>query len=220
MSRNPLHQRLISVVEPVCNAAGFDLVELRFVLEQAGWVLRVCVDLPLDASVALGEVPLDRVDLSDCEALSRELSAVLDVDDPIPQAYSLEVSSPGIERPLRTVDHFSHFTGSEAKVQLAIGLITPSGERRNFRGILGGVVGEHGDRIAITCDGQAFELPIADIDHAKLVPDWDAVMKGGSGFGAPQPAGKKKGARPGKHRKHHDHPATPAPEADADKTNT
>jgi len=178
MSRNPLQQRLITIVEPVCHAAGFELVELRFLLDQGGWVLRVCVDLPLDPAVDPADVPSDRVDLQDCENLSRELSAVLDVDDPIPQAYSLEVGSPGIDRPLRTADHFVYFTGSEAKIQLEVPLATASGERRNFRGILKGVVEE---RVVIEVDGRPFELPIADIEHAKLVPNWDAVMKGKSG---------------------------------------
>ena len=76
----------------------------------------------------LSQVPEDRVDLEDCENLSRELSAVLDVDDPITQAYSLEVSSPGIDRPLRTPTHFAHFVGSDAKIQLATP--APHGERR------------------------------------------------------------------------------------------
>src|SRR5689334_23337507 len=92
MSRNPLHQRLITIVEPAIQAAGFELVDLRFVLEQGGWVLRVQVDVPLDQVTDLSEVPSDRVDLHDCENLSRELSAVLDIDDPIPQAYHLEIS--------------------------------------------------------------------------------------------------------------------------------
>ena len=122
MSRTPLHQRLISIVEPVCEAAGYELVDLRFVLEQGGWTLRVAVDLPLDQHLDPDEIPSDRVDLEDCENLSRELSAVLDVEDPIPQAFHLEVSSPGIDRPLRTPAHFEHFTGSEAKIQLAIPL--------------------------------------------------------------------------------------------------
>src|SRR5262249_29948621 len=193
--------RLTSVAAPVCHAAGFDLVELRFVLEQAGWVLRVCVDLPLEAGVALQEVPSDRVDLEDCENLSRELSAVLDVNDPIPQAYSLEVSSPGIDRPLRTAAHFTHFTGSEAKIQLDGPLHTETGERRTFGGFLRGVTDE---RVKIDVDGQSFELPIADIDHAKLVPDWDAVMKGGSGVGRRDESAKpaKPGHRPSKKAKH------------------
>ena len=91
------------------------------------------VDLPLSDTTDLSQVPEDRVDLEDCENLSRELSAVLDVDDPIPQAYSLEVSSPGIDRPLRTADHFAHFAGSEVKIQLGVPLSTPTGERKNFR---------------------------------------------------------------------------------------
>ncbi|HWU87609.1 MAG TPA: ribosome maturation factor RimP, partial [Kofleriaceae bacterium] len=182
MSRNPLYTRLISIVEPVCQSAGLELVDLRFVLEQGGWVLRICVDLPLDPAVPPSEVPGDRVDLDDCEQMSRELSAVLDVEDPIPQAYSLEISSPGIDRPLRTAAHFAYYAGSEAKIALAIPLQTAAGERRNFRGILRGADAD-ADAVSIEVDGQPFRLAIADIDQAKLVPDWDAVMKGGSGVG-------------------------------------
>ena len=176
MSRhNPTVDRVIRVIEPAIEAAGYELVDVRFVLEQGGWTLRVAIDRPLDEHVDPEEVPADRVDLIDCEQLSRELSAVLDVEDPIPQAFHLEVSSPGIDRPLRTAAHFLHFVGSEAKIQLAVPLHTPAGDRRNFRGVLGGV---ENDKVKITCDGTPFELPLADIDHAKLVPDWDAVMKG------------------------------------------
>jgi len=198
--RNPQQQRLISIVEPVCNAAGFDLVELRFLLDQGGWVLRVAVDLPLGEDMDITQVPEDRVDLEDCENLSRELSAVLDVEDPISQAYSLEVGSPGIDRPLRTATHFAHFAGSEAKIQLAVGLQTPSGERKNFRGILKGVEGE---QVAIEVDGQVFHLPIDDIEHAKLVPDWEAVMKGGSGVGPKMNKPIKPGHRPSAKSKKH-----------------
>ena len=172
MSRNPLHSRLISIVEPAVQGAGFELVDLRFVLEQGGWVLRVQIDHPLGpAHGTNGEAP--HVDLAACEAMSRELSAVLDVEDPIPQAYSLEVSSPGIDRPLRTEAHFAHFTGSEAKIALAVPLQTEGGDRRNFKGILRGC---SDGRVTIECDGRTFALPIADIDSAKLVPDWDEVM--------------------------------------------
>jgi len=194
MSRNPLHHRLISIVEPVLESAGYELFELRFLLEQGGWTLRICIDLPLSDDYPLGEVPADRVDLEDCENMSRELSAVLDVADPIPQAYSLEVSSPGIDRPLRTAKHFAHFKGSEAKIQLDAAMATPSGERRNFKGVLQGVVDTN---VVITIDdGTRFELPIADIEHAKIVPDWDAVMKGKSGFGPKLAKPVKPGHRP------------------------
>jgi ribosome maturation factor RimP len=199
MSRNPLHHRLISIVEPVLESAGYELIDLRFVLEQGGWTLRVCIDLPLSADYPVGEVPLDRVDLEDCENMSRELSAVLDVADPIPQAYSLEVSSPGIDRSLRTAPHFAHFKGSEAKIQLDHPMATPSGERRNFKGVLQGVID---DKVIITIDdGTRFELPIVDIEHAKIVPDWDAVMKGKSGFGPKLAKPVKPGHRPS-HKNH------------------
>lgn len=196
MSRNPLQQRLISIVEPVCESAGYELVDLRFLLDQGGWVLRVCVDLPIDDAIDISEVPADRVDLTDCENLSRELSAVLDVDDPIPQAYSLEVGSPGIDRPLRTAKHFARFAGSDAKIQLAVGLATATGERRNFRGILRGM---DGDKVVIDVDGQLFQLPIDDVEQAKIVPDWDAVMRGKSGAGSS--TDKDKPAKPKKQKK-------------------
>jgi len=201
MSRNPLHQKLIQIIEPVLEQSGFELVDLRFLLEQGGWVLRVQADLPLEQVTDVSEVPSDRVDLEDCENISRELSAVLDVEDPIPQMYHLEVSSPGIDRPLRTAKHFAHFAGSEAKIQLGVPLQTPSGERKNFKGLLKGVVDGN---VEIDCDGQVFQLAIEDIDHAKLVPDWDAVMRGKSGVGnnANEPKPIKPGHRPSQKQKH------------------
>ena len=195
MSRTPQIQRLFAIVEPVVESAGFEVVDMRLVLEQGGWVLRVQVDRPLDDSVPASELRPDTIDLADCENLSRELSAVLDVEDPIPQAYSLEVSSPGIDRPLRTEQHFRYFVESEAKIQLSHGIPTDAAEaglRKNFRGILKGAAD---GKVSIEVDGQRFELPIDDIDHAKLVPDWDAVMKGKSGVGAPQPKPSKPGGK-------------------------
>lgn len=196
MSRNPQTEKLISIVEPVCVQSGYELVDLKFLLDQGGWVLRVCVDLPIAEGADVSEVPEDRVDLEDCENLSRELSAVLDVEDPIKQVYSLEVSSPGIDRPLRTAKHFEHFAGSDAKIQLERGLPMPNGpERKNFRGILKGM---SGDNVLIEVDGKVFELPLDDVESAKLVPDWDAVMAGKSGVGKKQPKPIKPGHRPSK----------------------
>lgn len=195
MSSKALQTKLISIVEPVCNAAGFDLVELRFLLEQGGWTLRISIDLPLAEHGDITQVPEDRVDLSDCENLSRELSAVLDVDDPIKQAYNLEVGSPGIDRPLRTAEHFAHFIEAEAKVHMGTGLPTPNGIRNNFRGVLKGMADEN-RKVVIEVDGQNFELPLDDVETAKLVPDWDAVMAGKSGVGPKQNKPIKPGHRP------------------------
>lgn len=202
MSRTQ-HQKLISIIEPVLASSGFELVDVRLVLEQGGWTLRVCADLPLENIADVSAVPEDRLDLEDCEQISRELSAVLDVEDPIPQAYSLEVSSPGIDRPLRTAKHFAHFVEAEAKVTLAVGLPTPSGsERKNFKGVIKGV--ENDTHVLLELDGQIFKLPIADIDSAKLVPDWDAVMRGKSGVGkANEPKPIKPGHRPSQKKQKH-----------------
>ncbi len=198
MSRSPVHQRLIAIIEPVLEGSGFELVDVRLVVEQGGWTLRVCADLPLERAWSdakdVSDVPEDRVDLEDCEQISRELSAVLDVEDPIPQAYALEVSSPGIDRPLRTAKHFTHFTGAEAKIQLAVGIQVAGSERRNFKGTLEGV---DGALVKIKCDGQVFALPIDDIESAKLVPDWDAVMRGKSGVKTAAAADAPKPIKPG-----------------------
>ncbi len=196
---DPLRQRLVAIVEPVCASSGYDLVDLRLKSEQGGWVLRVFIDVASgapqgaapDDSATRGGVGAEDpewwkhgVDLSDCETLSRELSAVLDVDDPLPHAYSLEVSSPGIDRPLRTPGHFRRFLGAEIRVSMAV----PLGDRKNFKGVLtavepGGSDGGADDLAVVDVDGQTYRLRIADIDVAKLVPDWDEVMKGGSGVG-------------------------------------
>jgi ribosome maturation factor RimP len=200
MSRNPIIKRLLSIIEPVCIDAGCELVDLRLVMDQGGWVLRVCIDRPMGDDVDITEVRDDRVDLSECERMSRLLSAVLDVDDPVAHPYSLEVSSPGIDRPLRTAAHFTRYVGVEAKIQLAAPISTGSGERRNFRGVLRGVVA--GERVVIGVDGKDFELIIEDIDSARVVPDWDAVMSGGTGVSIPDRANAKtpggKARRPAK----------------------
>jgi ribosome maturation factor RimP len=204
MSRhNPTVARVIKVIEPAVQAAGYELVDVRFTLEQGGWVLRVAIDVPPPAGVPFdpAAVPAEQVSIDDCERMSRELSSVLDVEDPIPQAYSLEVSSPGIDRPLRTPEHFARYVGADAKIQLAIPLVTATGDRKNFKGRLVGVTGE-GDAatVAIDVDGTTFQLAIADVDHARLVPDWDAVMRGGSGLAPKVDVGKpgKKTHRSGK----------------------
>lgn len=170
-----IRKRVWALVEPVVAHAGYELVDVRFVTEPGGWVLRVFIDLPAPDP---GNEPQD-VDLHDCERISRELSALLDVEDPIAQAYSLEVSSPGIDRPLVTPGHFQRFVGAEIKATLVHGVPTPQGgERKNFRGILESV---EGDEATIVVDGQPWKFPISDVDVAKIVPDWDDVMAGGRG---------------------------------------
>jgi ribosome maturation factor RimP len=109
------------------------------------------------------------VGIDDCESASRELSATLDVEDPIPGHYVLEVSSPGIDRPLFTADHFAQFVGDEVKVVLK----APINNRRRLRGH---VVEAAPERIVVEVDGVGpIEFAHADVESARLVPDWAAL---------------------------------------------
>ncbi len=169
---NNTRDLLIQLVEPVCSSAGYELVEIQYVREQGGWVVRVFIDDSLtEADTA------SRVTFADCEQVSRELSALFDVEDPLPHAYRLEVSSPGVARPLRTSAHFRRFTGEQAKIAMHKGIDTNTGNRRNFTGVLRGVDSpdDDTDNVLIDVDGTEFALPISDIASAKLLPDWDAL---------------------------------------------
>jgi ribosome maturation factor RimP len=147
-------QKLIQLVEPVVAGQGYELVDLEFKNEPqvAGWVLRVFIDKQPDG-----------VSLDDCASVSRELSAVLDVEDAIQLAYSLEVSSPGLNRPLKKVADFARFVGKKAKIRTR----HPVGEsRRNFSGTL---VGVDGGKVKIDVGDQVCEVPVDDVEKANLV---------------------------------------------------
>jgi len=157
---NSTTMKLLAICEPVVIGAGYELVDVEYSRDQAGSLVRVFVDGP-------GGIGFD-----DCEAISRELSAVLDVEDVVTEAYRFEVSSPGLSRPLRTVEHFRAQLGAVAKVVLAHGI----DGRRNFKGEL---VAVEPESVVMTVEGTTFHLPFADIDSAKRVPNWDEVMKQG-----------------------------------------
>lgn len=123
------------------------------------------------------------VNVDDCESASRELSALLDVEDPIPGHYVLEVSSPGIDRPLFTAAQFAKVLGQEVKVLLK----APIEGRRRMRGKL---VSVEGERISLEAEGKTFEFDHADVESARVVPDWVAL-----GY-VPQP--KRGGKTPAK----------------------
>src|SRR5574337_94050 len=108
------------------------------------------------------------VSVDDCEAASREISALLDVDDPIPGHYVLEVSSPGIERPLFNAAQFARFIGDEAKVTLKL----PREGRRRLRGKIVAVAGK---QIDMDVEGKRMGIAEDEIESAHLVPDWSAL---------------------------------------------
>ncbi len=147
-------KKLQTLVEPVVTGQGYELVDVEFKNELGAWILRVYIDNPR----AEGGIGLD-----DCAAVSRELSAVLDVDDVIPSHYSLEVSSPGLNRPLKKEADFARFVGKKAKIRTR----HPVGEsRRNFSGTLVEVVG---GKVKIDVGDQVCEVPVDDVEKANLV---------------------------------------------------
>jgi ribosome maturation factor RimP len=175
---------LWKLCEPPIQGAGLELVELSWNREQEGWVLRVFIDRPESPRLpgaGAADAPVFEplyVSHEDCERVSRDLSATLDVANTIHHAYRLEVSSPGIDRPLRRESDFVRFAGRRAKIRT-----TDAVEgRRNFSGVLKGA---KDGQVQIECDGRSYPLPIATIVRANLVPDWDAE------FRRQTPAGQK-----------------------------
>jgi ribosome maturation factor RimP len=149
--------RVARIVEPVAAALGFRLVRIK-ISAMNGTTLQI-----------MAERPDGTMTVEDCETLSRDLSPVLDVEDPIEAAYNLEVSSPGIDRPLVRRSDFERWTGHEAKVELA----RPLDGRKRFRGALAGLDGE---LLRLTIESKAkleepvtVALPLADIGEARLV---------------------------------------------------
>ena len=141
---------LTPLLTPAIEGAGYELVDLQWKRETGAWVLRALIDKPV------GLISHD-----DCTRVSRELSAVLDVNDVISHHYTLEVSSPGLDRPLRTAQHFGRFIGQKARVRLQTGV---SG-RRNFAGI---IVGVEGNTVTLDVGGTSFDLPLSDLERANL----------------------------------------------------
>jgi ribosome maturation factor RimP len=166
---NPLVDKLRSVVSGPIEGAGYELVELEWKRETTGWVVRVFIDRPAHQQEP-GAVT--GVSLSDCERVSRELSAVLDVSDVVPQQYSLEVSSPGLDRPLRTRAHFARFVGKRAKVKLHNGV----DGRRNFAGTIKAVPDDEPARVEfVVDDGKEYVLPLSDLEKANLVYELNGI---------------------------------------------
>jgi ribosome maturation factor RimP len=142
---------LAELFEPVIESMGYELVGVEYNAAGNHGTLRVFIDRE------------EGVNIDDCAAISHQVSGILDVEEPIKQAYDLEVSSPGIDRPLFKLADFERFSGSIAKIKLAVGLEG----RKNFKGRLQGVVDSK--LVAIEVDGERFDLPYADIARANLV---------------------------------------------------
>ena len=149
-----LRERLIALIEPVLVRLGYELVELEYAAGRSQAVVRIFIDKP---AVQDGE----GITVDDCERVSRETAALLDVDDPIPTAYTLEVSSPGFDRLLRTPAHFERFVGSRVFVELKV----PRAGRKRYTGTLQAV---NATGIELEVDRQKVEIPLDEIGKARL----------------------------------------------------
>jgi ribosome maturation factor RimP len=150
-------RRLEELVQPSLRAMGYDLVRMKF----SGGVLQIMVE----------RISGEGISVDDCAEVSRSLSALLDVDDPLPGPYTLEVSSPGIDRPLVRIEDYVRFQGRHAKIELAQAI----DGRRRWRGRIGGVSSGHVTLQAE--DGPEIALPFARILSAKLVLSDDLIAK-------------------------------------------
>ena len=150
-------EQINALLAPVVRDLGLELVGIEFSPGHGGSLLRVYVD------VAGRPVTID-----DCERASREISALLDVNDPVAGRYTLEVSSPGLDRPLFTPDQFARFVGQAVKVNVNL----PLDGRRRFHGTIREV---DGDRITIEQDGEPVTIVHANVAKARLAPDYAAL---------------------------------------------
>lgn len=142
---------LIQLLEPVIERQGYELADLELKVGSRDGVLRIFIDKP------------GGVGLEDCELISRQVSALLDVEDPVPGRYSLEVSSPGLDRKLTKPLHFQRFVGEEVKVETRFPVLG----RRRFRGVLQAADEKS---IVVVVDREPYELQIDGIETARLVP--------------------------------------------------
>tara|TARA_R110000850_G_scaffold91742_28_gene194885 strand:- start:826 stop:1368 length:543 start_codon:yes stop_codon:yes gene_type:complete len=148
-----LQDQLITLIEPLIESIGYELVLLEYLPQGRSATVRIYIDSE------------DGVGLDDCSAVSREVAALLDVEDPVTVPYDLEVSSPGLDRPLAKPAHFERFVGCEAKVDLAVPL---EGQRR----FVGKICSTSADSVRLESARGEVELAYASIARARLVPDY------------------------------------------------
>ncbi|MEO4046167.1 ribosome maturation factor RimP [Pseudomonas sp. CAU 1711] len=147
-------EQLQAMLAPVVESLGYQCWGIEYISQGRHSLLRVYIDHE------------NGILVEDCEAVSRQVSAVLDVEDPISSEYTLEVSSPGMDRPLFTLEQFARHAGEQVKIKLR----SPFEGRRNFQGLLRGV--EEQD-VVVLVDDHEFLLPIDLIDKANIIPRFD-----------------------------------------------
>ena len=147
-------EQLQALLAPVVEALGYECWGLEFLSQGRHSLLRVYID------------KADGILIEDCETVSRQVSGVLDVEDPISGEYTLEVSSPGMDRPLFTLEQFARYVGEQVKIKLRV----PFERRRNFQGVLRGVAEQD---VVVLVDDHEYLLPIDSIDKANIIPRFE-----------------------------------------------
>lgn len=151
--RETIEQKATAVCEPLIAAEGLELLDLEFVKEHGGWVLRLFIDKPGGT-----------VGVEECAIASRAVDKALDVEDVIPHEYSLEVSSPGLNRPLKKLGHYEKVKGQQVRLKTFAPLFEPP--RKNFLGTLSDV---SSDAVTVVVEGAgAFTIKLKDIARANL----------------------------------------------------
>ena len=158
MRRDQTH--LWDLFEPVVNGMGFDLIEIEHFPNPKHGVLRLYIDKPEGSEDAAKGVVIE-----DCSAVSRQISALIDVEDPISGKFNLEVSSPGLDRPLRRLQDFKRFTGALVKLKT----VMPMDGQRNFKGRL---LEASEETVVIETDKEEISLPMSAIEKARIVPEY------------------------------------------------
>lgn len=141
------------IIEPSIDNMGMELVEVEFKKEQGQWILRVYIDRE------------GGVRLQDCERVSREIEPLLDVEDPVTHSFTLEVSSPGLQRPLKKISDFQRFQGRLAKIKL----YTPIESEKKF---CAHILRVEGDQIILDREGKTLQVPFVNIARANLEIEW------------------------------------------------
>lgn len=155
MRQTPIENTLIRLTEPVLTDLGFVLVQLEF----KGGVLQIFAENPQTGNLSL----------DDCTAIHKSLSPLLEVEDPIKGAYTLEISSPGIDRPLVKAEDYKTYTGFDARIELEDA--NEDGQKR-FRGQ---ILGEKDGFVGVMVDGAEHRLELANIKKARLVLTDDLI---------------------------------------------
>ncbi len=149
MAKQKTAATVAALLQPVFEDVELELVDVTFTKEGNGWYLRIFIDKP------------GGVDIEDCQNVSREIELILDETDPIPQSYILEVSSPGIERPLKKPADYDRFSGSLANITT----YAPLEGKKNFRGRL---IGLRGSDVVLAVNGSEIIIPFEQVAGAHL----------------------------------------------------